>query len=218
MSDQIPANEHEARVAQGGRGRGAKGKPSNAGGQMEVDAMAGVVRQQPGGDASPDPSQKKKGRGQHQQASPAQGKHGAKGETLQKNQDKEAKGLSSASSAGSLQKPSEWRTPRSTAPMGASGEKSPAPDAAHGAKGVTGQKMRLQQVEISSSDSEEIPHANQMEVEPAEPAARAAASPTATEELSGTHLTRHQQGGSAAPSPPTVPEGGERGDMNLSRS
>ena len=79
------------------------------------------------------------------------------------------------------------------------------------AKGVTGQKMRRQQIEISSSDSEEIPHANQMEVEPAEPAARAAASPTATEELSGTHLTGQPQGGSAAPSLPTVLEGAGKG-------
>ena len=97
---------------------------------MHVEAMAGVVRQKPGGGGSPDQSQKqKKGRGQQQQAPPAQGKGGGKrSDASQKDQHKDSTERESASSAGSLQQPSAWRLPQPKAPMGAPGEQSPAPD------------------------------------------------------------------------------------------
>ena len=74
---------HAPRGAQGGRGRGAKEKTPKDGGQMQVDAMAGIVRLAPGGEMPPDATTKK-GRGQPQEDAPHPGKGGAKGETLQK--------------------------------------------------------------------------------------------------------------------------------------
>ena len=182
--------------------------------QMQVEAMAGVVRQKPAGGSSPDRSQQsKKGRAQQQHVAQPEGNDGAKEKTLQQESDKNRAESESASSSGTLQKPSAWRLPQSRAPRRAAGKGASAPGTSPGAKEMPGQEIRRQHIELSS-DSDETPQANQMEVEPAEPADRASASPTATEELSGANLSERPQGISAAPPLPTVPEGGEQGGQD----
>ena len=210
MSDNPQASMHAPRGAQGGRGSGAKDKTQNPGGQMQIDAMAGIVRAKPSGDSSPDASQKK-GREQGQQDSPHAGKGGAKEVTHQNSAGKSSQEHQNATSSNTLQQPSEWRLPQPQRGSKAPGKQRATRAETPGAKEVPEQKGRRQQQD--SSDSEEMSPANQMEVEPNDSAARQSNSPTATDILSSTHLS--EQPPAPAPPMPTVPEASavpERGE------
>ena len=76
---------------------------------MQVDGMAGIVRLQPGGSASPSAAQKK-GRQRLMQDAPPQQKDGAK-EATPKAGNNQMEQDESANASGSLMNPREWRLP-----------------------------------------------------------------------------------------------------------